>query len=61
MWSGFTLLIPIALSFAGGVMFFITLDELLPCAQCTCHEHSTSIGMILGAVVMMLLMGVFGV
>lgn len=59
--SGFQSLVPLALSFAGGVMFFITLDELLPCAQCSCHEHATSIGMIAGAVSMLILMGVFGV
>ena len=59
--AGFQPLVPVALAFAGGVMFFITLDELLPCAQCSCHEHATSIGIIVGAVVMMLLMGVFGV
>jgi len=59
--TGFQFLVPIALSFAGGVMFFITLDELLPCAQCSCHEHATATGIIAGAVVMMLLMGVLGV
>jgi len=59
--TGFQHIIPLALAFAGGVMFFITLDELLPCAQCSCHEHATSIGIIAGAVVMMMLMGLFGI
>ena len=59
--AGFQTLIPIALAFAGGVMFFITLDELLPCAHCSGHEHAASIGIIIGTGLMMLLMGVFGV
>ena len=59
--SGYISIIPYALAFAGGVMFFITLDELLPCAQATCHEHATSLGMILGAVIMLIIMGSFGV
>jgi ZIP family zinc transporter len=58
--AGFQSLIPIALAFAAGVMFFITLDELLPCAQCTCHEHATSVGIILGAVAMLVIIGIFG-
>ena len=59
--TGFKSLVPLSLAFAGGVMFFITLDELLPCAQCSCHEHATSIGIIGGAVMMLVLMGVFGI
>lgn len=58
--TGFQSLIPVALAFAAGVMFFITLDELLPCAQCSCHEHATGLGIIMGAVVMLLIIGLLG-
>ena len=35
--------------FAGGVMVFITLDELIPAARDT-HHHFTAIGIITGAI-----------
>jgi ZIP family zinc transporter len=59
--TGFRDLIPFALAFAAGVMFFITLDELLPSAKCTGHEHATGIGVILGAVIMLTIIGIFNV
>ena len=43
-------LIPIALSFAAGVMVFITLDELIPIAHEHGYEHFTSFGLIVGFV-----------
>ena len=54
-------LIPYALAFAGGVMVFITLDEIIPCAREHGHHHSTALGIILGAILVFLLAGIFGV
>jgi ZIP family zinc transporter len=53
--------IPGALAFAGGVMVFITLDELIPVAREHGHHHSTAIGIITGAIFVFLLSGIFGV
>lgn len=53
--------IPGALAFAGGVMVFITLDELIPAAREYGHHHSTAIGIITGAIFVFLLSGFFGV
>jgi ZIP family zinc transporter len=41
-------LMPFALSFAAGVMVFITLDELIPIAHEHGHGHFTSFGIIMG-------------
>jgi ZIP family zinc transporter len=57
----FSALVPGALAFAGGVMVFITLDELLPMAREHGHQHYTAIGIILGAIFVFLLSGIFGV
>jgi ZIP family zinc transporter len=54
-------LIPAALAFAGGVMMFITLDELIPTAREYGHQHFTAAGIILGAMLVFLLSGLFGV
>jgi ZIP family zinc transporter len=54
-------LVPGALAFAGGVMVFITLDELLPMARQYGHQHLTALGIILGAIFVFLLSGLFGV
>ena len=59
--KSFTDLIPGALAFAGGVMMFITLDELIPAAREYGHQHSTAIGIILGSIFVFLLSGIFGV
>jgi ZIP family zinc transporter len=53
--------IPAALAFAGGVMVFITLDELVPAAREHGHHHTTAIGIITGAIFVFLLSGIFGV
>jgi len=50
-----------ALAFAGGVMMFITLDELIPAAREHGHQHFTAIGIILGAVFVFILSGLMGV
>jgi ZIP family zinc transporter len=57
----FSALVPGALAFAGGVMVFITLDELLPMAREHGHQHYTAFGIILGAIFVFLLSGIFGV
>jgi len=59
--SAFGDLVPVALAFAGGVMTFITLDELVPAAREHGHQHWTAIGIILGAIFVFLLSGMFGV
>ncbi len=59
--SFFQDLVPAALAFAGGVMTFITLDELVPAAREHGHQHWTAIGIILGAIFVFLLSGLFGV
>jgi zinc transporter ZupT len=59
--ASFEALIPAALAFAGGVMVFITLDELVPAAREHGHQHFTAIGIILGAIFVFLLSGIFGV
>ena len=41
-------LMPFVLSFAAGVMVFITVDELIPIAHEHGHEHFTSFGLIVG-------------
>jgi ZIP family zinc transporter len=59
--TGFQGFIPGALAFAGGVMVFITLDELVPAAREHGHHHFTAIGIITGAIFVFLLSGIFGV
>ena len=54
-------LVPGALAFAGGVMVFITLDELIPTAREYGHDHFTAIGIILGSLFVFILSGIFGV
>ena len=57
----FQRLVPGALAFAGGVMVFITLDELIPTAREYGHEHYVAVGIILGSIFVFLLSGIFGV
>jgi ZIP family zinc transporter len=59
--TSFQSFIPAALAFAGGVMVFITLDELVPAAREHGHHHFTAIGIITGAIFVFLLSGFFGV
>ncbi|HPH98541.1 MAG TPA: ZIP family metal transporter [Anaerolineaceae bacterium] len=54
-------LVPGALAFAGGVMVFITLDELIPTAREYGHQHYTAIGIILGSMFVFALSGFFGI
>jgi ZIP family zinc transporter len=57
----FQFLIPGSLAFAGGVMIFITLDELIPIAREHGHQHYVATGIILGSVCAFLLSGIFGI
>jgi ZIP family zinc transporter len=57
----FTGLVPFALAFAGGVMLFITLDELIPAAREYGHQHSTAVGIIIGSLFVFILEGAIGV
>ncbi|UCC75958.1 MAG: ZIP family metal transporter [Anaerolineales bacterium] len=54
-------LTPAALAFGGGVMVFLTLDELVPTAREYGHQHFTAVGIILGAIFVFLLSGMFDV
>ncbi|MDD2522558.1 MAG: ZIP family metal transporter [Anaerolineaceae bacterium] len=57
----FTALLPGALAFAGGVMVFITLDELIPTARKYGSENYTALGIITGSMFVFILTGVFGI
>lgn len=59
--GSFQELLPGALAFAGGVMVFITLDELIPSAREYGHEHWTALGIILGSVFVFVLSGLMGI
>ena len=52
-------MIGIALSFAAGVMTYITADEIIPIAHEHGHKHAVSIGMLLGIIFMMILNNFF--
>jgi zinc transporter, ZIP family len=53
-------LTPYALSFAAGMMVFITMDELIPIAHEHGHEHYTSFGLIVGFILTFGLLAVIG-
>lgn len=57
----FQTLLPGALAFAGGVMVFITLDELIPTSREYGHEHYAAIGIIVGSLFVFILSGIFGI
>jgi ZIP family zinc transporter len=59
--KSFQILVPAALAFAGGVMMFITLDELIPAAREHGHQHYTAVGIIIGSLFVFVLSGLLGV
>jgi len=59
--GSFQNLIPGALAFAGGVMVYITLDELIPSAREYGSVHWTSLGIIVGSIFVFLLSAWMGV
>ncbi len=54
-------LVPFSLALAGGVMMFITLDELIPTAREHGHQHTTALGIIIGSLFVFVLSGLFGI
>ena len=56
--SRFTL--TLTLSIAGGVMTYVTADELIPTAHIRGHKHEVAIGLIVGFTLMLTLTGAFG-
>ncbi len=48
------------LSVAGGVMTYVTADELIPTAHAHGHEHHVAIGLIAGFTLILTLTGAFG-
>jgi ZIP family zinc transporter len=59
--GNFQFLIPGSLAFAGGVMMFITLDELIPIAREHGHHHYVAMGLISGSIFVFLLSGLLGI
>jgi ZIP family zinc transporter len=54
------LILALMLSIAGGVMTYVTADELLPTAHAHGHKHEVAIGLILGFTLMLILTSTFG-
>jgi ZIP family zinc transporter len=48
-------ILPLLLGFAGGVMTYITMDELIPTARKYGHSHVISTGLVIGLVVALLI------
>lgn len=59
--GAFRPLVPFSLALAGGVMMFITLDELIPAAREHGHQHTTALGIIVGSMFVFILSALFGV
>jgi len=59
--NAFRPLVPFSLALAGGVMMFITLDELIPTAREYGHQHTTAIGIITGSMFVFILSALFGI
>ncbi|MGD8506430.1 MAG: ZIP family metal transporter [Candidatus Bathyarchaeota archaeon] len=53
-------ILALMLSIAGGVMTYVTADELLPTAHAHGHKHEVAIGLILGFTLMLILTSTFG-
>lgn len=52
-------LVPLALAFAGGVMTYLTVDELIPTSHHYGHEHAIAAGLISGLSFAMFLSAIF--
>lgn len=48
-------ILPMAMGFTGGIMVYITIDELIPVAKQYGHSHAVSIGIILGMAIALVL------
>lgn len=53
-------LVPWGLAFAGGVMTYLTVDELVPTSHYYGHEHAIAAGLVAGLFFAMLLPAIFG-
>jgi ZIP family zinc transporter len=53
-------IVPLGLAFAGGVMVFVTLDELIPVAHKHGHEHYTTLGVIIWCAAMFAILEFLG-
>jgi len=52
--------IAFTLAFAGGIMTYITADELIPTAHAHGHEHYVAIGLTVGFTLILILTNLFG-
>lgn len=58
-----TLIVDYALAFVAGIMIFISIDELLPCAYDNCNDkdaHLITLGIITGMIVMLVTLVILG-
>lgn len=64
--GSFVLILPspfvlaLMLSFAAGVMTYVTADELIPTAHAHGHKHEAAIGLVVGFALMLVLTSAFG-
>jgi len=54
------LILPLMLACAGGVMTYVTADELIPTAHAHGHEHEVAIGLTIGFTLILMLTSAFG-
>ena len=55
----FEFVLPLLLSIAGGVMTYVTADELIPTAHAHGHKHEVAIGLVVGFTLMLILTSAF--
>jgi len=55
----FQFVLPLLLSIAGGVMTYVTADELIPTAHSYGHKHEVAVGLIVGFTLMLMLTSAF--
>jgi ZIP family zinc transporter len=55
----FQFVLPLLLSIAGGVMTYVTADELIPTAHAHGHKHEVAIGLVVGFTLMLILTSAF--
>lgn len=55
----FQFVLPLLLSIAGGVMTYVTADELIPTAHAYGHKHEVAVGLVVGFTLMLILTSAF--